>query len=77
MLGRTPEDIAAFLRTEGLNKTIIGDYLGEREDMALKVMHAYVDAMGFEGLEFDTAIRTFLQVSDAPMLLLQGPVQLI
>jgi brefeldin A-inhibited guanine nucleotide-exchange protein len=39
-----------------------GDYLGEREDFALKVMHAYVDGLDFSELEFDTAIRTFLQV---------------
>lgn len=63
MLGNTPEDIALFLaKTEGLDKVLIGDYLGEREDMNLKVMHAYVDAMQFEAMEFDTAIRTFLQV---------------
>lgn len=37
-----------------------GDYLGEREDFSLKVMHAYVDAMEFSELEFDQAIRTFL-----------------
>ena len=31
MLGTTPEDIAQFLyKGEGLNKTAIGDYLGER-----------------------------------------------
>ncbi|WIA22572.1 hypothetical protein OEZ86_009559 [Tetradesmus obliquus] len=62
MLGRSPEAVAEFLaKTEGLNKTLIGDYLGEREDFALKVMHAYVDGLDFSGLEFDTAIRTFLQ----------------
>jgi hypothetical protein len=32
------------------------------EDFNLKVMHAYVDALDFSALEFDTAIRTFLQV---------------
>lgn len=63
MLGGTPEEVAAFLaKTEGLDKTLIGDYLGEREDFNLKVMHAFVDALDFSGLEFDTAIRTFLQV---------------
>ncbi|KAI8465270.1 MAG: hypothetical protein J3K34DRAFT_525495 [Monoraphidium minutum] len=62
MLGPAPEDIALFLsKTEGLDKVTVGDYLGEREDTALKVMHAYVDSMDFRGLEFDTAIRTFLQ----------------
>ncbi len=38
MLGRSPEDVSSFLaRTEGLDKTMIGDYLGEREDTSLKV----------------------------------------
>jgi hypothetical protein len=54
MLGATPGDIAVFLtKTEGLNKSMIGDYIGEREDMAMKVMHAYVDAMDFAGMEYD------------------------
>lgn len=39
------------------SKTLIGDYLGERDDFNLKVMHAYVDALQFEGLDFDAAIR--------------------
>jgi hypothetical protein len=63
MVGRSPEEVATFLaKTEGLDKTLIGDYLGEREDFNLKVMHAFVDALDFSLLEFDTAIRTFLQV---------------
>lgn len=38
MLGRSPEEVSSFLaRTEGLDKTMIGDYLGEREDTSLKV----------------------------------------
>lgn len=38
MLGRTAEEVALFLtKTEGLNKTLCGDYLGEREDFNLKV----------------------------------------
>ncbi len=58
MLGRTPEEVAKFLaKTTGLNKTMIGEYLGEREETCLRVMHSYVDAMDFAGSEFDTAIR--------------------
>jgi hypothetical protein len=58
MLGRAPEEVAKFLaKTGGLNKTMIGEYLGEREEACLRVMHAYVDAMDFAGSEFDTAIR--------------------
>lgn len=57
-----PEEIAAFLKSaSGLNKTMIGEYLGEREDLPLKVMHAYVDSFELQGMEFDEAIRIFLQ----------------
>ena len=50
--------MAKFLqKTAGLDKAIVGEYLGEREDQALRVMHAYVDALDFTGLEFDEAIR--------------------
>ncbi|KAJ7513781.1 hypothetical protein O6H91_23G014100 [Diphasiastrum complanatum] len=60
-LGESPEEIAKFLKvTSGLNKTMIGDYLGENEDQALKVMHAYVDSFNFQDLQFDEAIRAFL-----------------
>ncbi|TYH58718.1 hypothetical protein ES332_D08G173900v1 [Gossypium tomentosum] len=61
-VGDSPEEIAAFLKNASdLNKTLIGDYLGEREDLSLKVMHAYVDSFEFQGMEFDEAIRAFLQ----------------
>ncbi|KAI3787367.1 hypothetical protein L1987_41795 [Smallanthus sonchifolius] len=61
-VGNSPEEIADFLKhASGLNKTLIGDYLGEREDLSLKVMHAYVDSFNFEGMEFDEAIRSFLR----------------
>ncbi|RYR71023.1 hypothetical protein Ahy_A02g005327 [Arachis hypogaea] len=60
-VGNSPEDIAAFLKdASGLNKTLIGDFLGEREELSLKVMHAYVDSFDFQGMEFDEAIRVFL-----------------
>ncbi|KAJ1259956.1 hypothetical protein BS78_10G194900 [Paspalum vaginatum] len=61
-IGSSPEDVASFLRnTGGLNATMIGDYLGERDDFPLKVMHAYVDALNFKGMDFGQAIRFFLQ----------------
>lgn len=61
-VGDSPEEIAAFLRNaSGLDKTLIGDYLGERDDFSLRVMHAYVDSFHFEGIEFDEALRAFLQ----------------
>ena len=61
LLGPSPQDVAHFLSsTRGLNKTLVGDFLGERDDFHLKVMHAYVDAMEFTALDFDAAIRKFL-----------------
>ncbi|KAG2607303.1 hypothetical protein PVAP13_4NG237500 [Panicum virgatum] len=61
-IGQSPEDVASFLRnTAGLNATMVGDYLGERDDFPLKVMHAYVDALNFKGMDFGQAIRFFLQ----------------
>jgi len=61
-VGDSPEDIATFLKdASGLDKALIGDYLGEREELSLKVMHAYVDSFNFQEMEFDEAIRVFLQ----------------
>ncbi|KDP47031.1 hypothetical protein JCGZ_10758 [Jatropha curcas] len=61
-VGGSPEEVAAFLKnTTGLNETMIGDYLGERDEFCLRVMHAYVDSFNFKGLDFGEAIRFFLR----------------
>ncbi|XP_031382231.1 brefeldin A-inhibited guanine nucleotide-exchange protein 1 isoform X1 [Punica granatum] len=61
-IGGSPEDVAAFLKnTSGLSETMIGDYLGDRDDFPLKVMHAYVDSFNFKGKDFGEAIRFFLR----------------
>ncbi|KAG5064892.1 hypothetical protein JHK85_006075 [Glycine max] len=61
-IGSSPEQVALFLKnTAGLDETKIGDYLGEREEFSLKVMHAYVDSFNFKGMDFGEAIRFFLQ----------------
>lgn len=58
MIGAEPEEVAKFLlKTAGLDKTMIGEYLGEREDTNLEVMHAFVDSLDFTNLAFDEAIR--------------------
>ena len=60
-LGREPAEIAAFLRSApGLDKGVVGDYLGERDDLNVAVMHAYAESMDFAGLALDEAIRAFL-----------------
>uniref|UniRef100_A0A8C7LJ68 Cytohesin-2 n=1 Tax=Oncorhynchus mykiss TaxID=8022 RepID=A0A8C7LJ68_ONCMY len=61
LLRHTQEDVAQFLyKGEGLNKTAIGDYLGEREDFNLKVLQAFVDLHEFTDLNLVQALRQFL-----------------
>ena len=62
LIGASAKDVANFLaQTRGLDKALVGDYLGEREEFNLKVMHSYVDSIEFTDLEFDNAIRKFLE----------------
>ncbi|KAH9938300.1 guanine nucleotide exchange factor in Golgi transport N-terminal-domain-containing protein [Fomitopsis serialis] len=43
-----PKDIAKFLHeTDGLSKTMIGEYLGEGDEANITIMHAFVDMMEF------------------------------
>ncbi|KAL9673376.1 hypothetical protein QQ045_029632 [Rhodiola kirilowii] len=57
-----PTAVAQFLKsTPSLDKSMIGDYLGQHEEFPLSVMHAYVDSMNFSGMKFDTAIRQLLK----------------
>ncbi|KAL5562300.1 hypothetical protein UlMin_032047 [Ulmus minor] len=61
-IGGSAEEVASFLKdTAGLNETMIGDFLGERDEFPLKVMHAYVDSINFKGMDFGEAIRFFLR----------------
>ncbi|VTJ75476.1 Hypothetical predicted protein [Marmota monax] len=61
LLKDTCEDIAQFLyKGEGLNKTAIGDYLGERDEFNLQVLHAFVELHEFTDLNLVQALRQFL-----------------
>ncbi|XP_059204016.1 cytohesin-2-like isoform X2 [Centropristis striata] len=55
------EPVAEFLyKEEGLNKTAIGNFLGEREEMHLKVLKAFVGLHEFSDLNLVQALRQFL-----------------
>jgi len=57
----TPEDVAQFLyKEEGLNKTAIGDYLGEKNDFNEAVLKAFVELHDFTDLILVQALRQFL-----------------
>ncbi|KAL0383839.1 UNVERIFIED_CONTAM: Brefeldin A-inhibited guanine nucleotide-exchange protein 1 [Sesamum radiatum] len=61
-VGSSPEEVAFFLKsTSGLNKSMMGDYFGERDEFPMKVMHAYVDSFYFDKMGFGEAIRSLLR----------------
>ncbi|XP_030638813.1 cytohesin-3 [Chanos chanos] len=61
LLEWTPEAVAEFLyKEEGLNKTAIGDFLGEREEMHLQILKAFLDLQEFSDLNLVQALRQFL-----------------
>lgn len=58
LLQNTPESVAQFLhKGEGLNKTAIGDYLGEKNDFNEQVLQAFVELHDFTDLILVQALR--------------------
>ncbi|KAF6762645.1 Sec7-domain-containing protein [Ephemerocybe angulata] len=59
---KDPKDVATFLfHTDGLNKAMLGEYLGEGDTQNVAIMHHFVDILDFSGLAFVDALRAFLQ----------------
>jgi brefeldin A-inhibited guanine nucleotide-exchange protein len=62
-----PEDIARFLFfSDQLNKTALGEFLGEGDKENVDIMHAYVEQMDFRQTRFVDALRSFLQAFRLP-----------
>lgn len=62
LIGSTVDDVAKWLLSdERLDKTLIGDYLGENDDHCKQVMCAYIDAMNFADMDIVAALRHFLE----------------
>lgn len=58
LLNHNEADVAAFLyKGEGLNKTAIGDYLGERNDFNESVLREFVSLHDFTDLILVQALR--------------------
>ncbi|KAF9921251.1 Brefeldin A-inhibited guanine nucleotide-exchange protein 2 [Linnemannia zychae] len=61
------QSLAAYLMTTpGLDKAAIGEYIGDGDKKAIKVMHAFVDRLDFTGVGFVDALRMFLQTFRLP-----------
>ncbi|XP_061684753.1 cytohesin 4b isoform X1 [Syngnathoides biaculeatus] len=61
LLERNAGCIAEFLyKEEGLNKTAIGEFLGERDELHLQTLKAFVELHEFSDLNLVQALRQFL-----------------
>lgn len=61
LLPHTAEDVAQFLhKGEGLNKSAVGDYLGERNDFNMAVLQEFVKLHEFSDMLLVQALRQFL-----------------
>uniref|UniRef100_A0A7S3DGR3 Uncharacterized protein n=1 Tax=Palpitomonas bilix TaxID=652834 RepID=A0A7S3DGR3_9EUKA len=61
IISGTAESIARALKdTKGLDKKQIGEYLGGEKENQIRVLEAFIDALNFEEMGFDDALRFFL-----------------
>ncbi|XP_058047350.1 cytohesin-4 isoform X1 [Ahaetulla prasina] len=61
VLSLDAQEVAKFLyQGEGLNKTAIGDYLGQRDPLNLQILQAFVECHQFANLNLVQALRQFL-----------------
>lgn len=57
----TPEEVASFFRqAPGLNKTVVGEYLGDHNVFNVAVLSAYAATFSFHNMSLDAALRLFL-----------------
>ncbi|XP_052181825.1 ARF guanine-nucleotide exchange factor GNL2-like [Diospyros lotus] len=62
-----PKAFAIFFRyTPRLDKTKIGDYLGDPGEFNLRVLKEFADTFKFSGMILDTALRTYLEAFRLP-----------
>lgn len=62
-----PEAIAEFFKSnDGLDKTVIGDYMGEDKPFNKKVLYALVESHDFKEQDLDDALRRFLATFRLP-----------
>lgn len=62
LCGLKVDDIAKFLiEDDRLDKTQVGDFLGDNDELSKSVMCAYIDAKDFSGMEIVAALRFFLE----------------
>lgn len=61
-VGVTADEVAEFMmKEERLDKTQVGDYLGDPDQFNTAVMNAYIDSLDFSSIGILAALRSFLE----------------
>ncbi|XP_031487291.1 ARF guanine-nucleotide exchange factor GNL2-like [Nymphaea colorata] len=59
--------IAYFLRyTQGVDKTLVGDYLGDPDEFHIQVLKEFTSTFNFTNMTLDIALRNFLETFRLP-----------
>ncbi|XP_051141026.1 ARF guanine-nucleotide exchange factor GNOM-like [Andrographis paniculata] len=62
-----PKSVALFFRyTIGLEKNLIGDFLGSHDEFCVQVLHEFARIFDFRDMHLDTALRIFLETFRLP-----------
>ncbi|XP_076889708.1 ARF guanine-nucleotide exchange factor GNOM-like [Bidens hawaiensis] len=62
-----PESVACFFRyTGGLDKNLVGDFLGNHDEFCVQVLHEFAQTFDFQDMNLDTALRLFLETFRLP-----------
>ncbi|EPS60000.1 hypothetical protein M569_14803, partial [Genlisea aurea] len=62
-----PQSVACFFRfTAGLDKNLVGDFLGNHDEFCVQVLHEFAGTFDFQDMNIDTALRLFLETFRLP-----------
>ncbi|OIT05610.1 PREDICTED: ARF guanine-nucleotide exchange factor GNOM-like [Nicotiana attenuata] len=62
-----PQSVACFFRfTAGLDKNLVGDFLGNHDEFCIQVLHEFAGTFDFEDMNLDIALRLFLETFRLP-----------
>ncbi|GJN23806.1 hypothetical protein PR202_gb11488 [Eleusine coracana subsp. coracana] len=62
-----PQSVACFFRyTAGLDKNLVGDFLGNHDEFCVQVLHEFAQTFDFQEMSLDTALRLFLETFRLP-----------
>ncbi|ETW75585.1 hypothetical protein HETIRDRAFT_107881 [Heterobasidion irregulare TC 32-1] len=67
ILSKAPQDVARFLlHTDGLSKSMIGEYLGEGDEENIATMYTFINMLDLRNMPFVDALRVYLQAFRLP-----------